>query len=74
MFSLKEDIISCSTSTAFSGLPIRSVEGIITLLVNILLTQQKRDAHVKVSNAIQEREETWTLKSERTIYPHCALR
>lgn len=32
MFSFTQDIISYSTSTAFSGLPIRSVEGIITLL------------------------------------------
>lgn len=35
MFSFKEDIISYLTSTAFSGLSIRSVEGIITLLVTM---------------------------------------
>lgn len=35
MFSFKEDIISYLTNTAFSDLPIRSVEGIITLLVTM---------------------------------------
>ena len=41
MFSFKEDIISHSTSTAISGLPIRSVDGIIILLVMILLASQE---------------------------------